>query len=211
MHSESNALPAHSLKVCRGAVQCPHAVSGQNIAAELEAVVEDSGWPRFLADRINPIRHHHQFRLAVSSCPNGCSQPHIADFGLIAAVRIGLTPDSCSGCGQCITACAEKALRLEDGSIRLDPSRCLGCAACARVCPEGSLRAEQTGYRVVLGGKLGRHPRLAHELGFHTLSEALGILDHVLRVLMEKHRPGLRLGDLIDEMGRETFNAKVRP
>ena len=209
-HSESNALPAHSLKVCRGAVHCPHAVSGQNIGAELEAVVEDSGWSRFLADRTNPIRHHHQFRLAVSSCPNGCSQPHITDFGLISAVRIGLAPDSCSGCGQCVMVCAEKALHLEDGMIRLDPSRCLGCAACVRVCPAGALRAEQTAYRVVLGGKLGRHPRLAHELGFHTLPEALGIVDRVLRVLMENHRPGLRLGTLIEEMGRETFNAKVR-
>lgn len=203
-------LPAHTLKVCRGAAQCPHAVLGKDMTAELEGVLTRSGWPEFLAAMTRPIRHHHQFRMAVASCPNGCSQPHIADFGLIAFARIGLEPDRCSGCGHCVAICAEKALHLEDG-IRLDLSRCLGCAACARVCPEKALRVEQTGYRVLLGGKLGRHPRLAHELGFYELPEALEILGKVLRVFMDHHRSGLRLGDLVEKLGREEFNTLVRP
>lgn len=207
---EQKALPTHSVKVCRGAVQCPHAVLGGELSAELETVLAHSGWAGFLSGRVHPLRYHHQFRIAVSSCPNGCSQPHIADFSLIAAARIGLAPERCSGCGQCTLTCAENALSLQDG-IHLDPSRCLGCAACARVCSEDALYVVQTGYRVLLGGKLGRHPRLAHELGFFTLPEALGILERVLRVLMEQYRPGLRLGDLIEQMGRDKFDAKVRP
>jgi len=203
-------LPAHALKVCRGAAQCPHAVLGTDLTAELEGVLIRSGWPEFLAAMTRPIRHHHQFRMAVASCPNGCSQPHIADFGLIAFARIGLEPARCSGCGHCVAICAEKALHLEDG-IRLDRSRCLGCAACARVCPEKALRVDQPGYRVLLGGKLGRHPRLAHELGFYELPEALEILGKVLRVFMGHHRSGLRLGDLVEKLGREEFNDLVRP
>ncbi len=207
---EQKALPTHSVKVCRGAVQCPHAVLGGDLGAELETVLAHSGWAEFLTGKVHPLRHHHQFRIAVSSCPNGCSQPHIADFALIAAARIGLAQERCSGCGQCTLACAENALSLQDG-IHLDQSRCLGCAACARVCSEDALYVEQTGYRVLLGGKLGRHPRLAHELGFFTLPQSLGILERVLRVLMEQYRPGLRLGDLIEQMGREKFDAKVLP
>jgi anaerobic sulfite reductase subunit C len=132
-------LPAHTLKVCRGAAQCPHAVLGQDLTAGLENVIAVSGWPEFLAGMTRPIRHHHQFRVAVASCPNGCSQPHIADFGLIAFARIGVEPERCSGCGHCVAVCAEKALRLEE-TIRLDSAHCLGCAACARVCPEKTLR-----------------------------------------------------------------------
>jgi dissimilatory sulfite reductase (desulfoviridin) alpha/beta subunit len=203
-------LPAHTVKVCRGATLCPHAVLGQDLSFELETVLTASGWPRFLAEMNRPIRHHHQFRVAVASCPNGCSQPHIADFGLIAFARIGLEPERCSSCGHCVAVCAEKALHLND-TIRLDQSRCLGCAKCARVCPEKALRTGETGYRVLLGGKLGRHPRLAHELGFFSLPDSLHVLSRVLNVYMNHHRPGLRLGDLIESMGRKNFDSLVRP
>ncbi len=202
-------LPAHTLKVCRGAAHCPHAVLSQDLTAKLENVLAGSGWPEFLAGMNRPIRHHHQFRVAVASCPNGCSQPHIADFGLIAFARIGLELERCSGCGHCAAVCAERALHLED-SILLDPSRCLGCAACARVCPEKALHVDEAGYRVLLGGKLGRHPRLAHELGFFSLPQSLGILQKVLTVFMEEYRPGLRLGDLVEKLGRDRFDAMVR-
>lgn len=206
----TDQLPAHVVKVCRGAQQCPHAVLARDLSAEVESVVAASGWARFLAETTRPVRHHHQFKVAVASCPNGCSQPHIADFGLIAFARIGLESEACSGCGHCVAVCAEKALCLE-GGIRLDPSRCLGCAKCARVCPEKALRVDGTGYRVLLGGKLGRHPRLAHELGFFSLAESLEILGRVLDVYMKGHRPGLRLGELVERVGREEFDRLVRP
>jgi len=205
-----DAIPAHSVKVCRGAASCPHAVLGEDLTARLEAVVEASGWPRFLAAQIKTPRHHHQFRLAVASCPNGCSQPHIADFALIACARVAVDPGRCSACGQCVEACAEKALELTD-AIRLDEDRCLGCGACVRVCPEGAITAPKSGYRVLLGGKLGRHPRLAHELGIFPLDQCEDILARVLRLFMERYRPGLRLGELIEETGRGDFDALVRP
>lgn len=203
-------LPTHSLKVCRGATGCPHAVIAADVSNEIRAVMDRSGWDEFLARGVKPLRHHHQFRLAVASCPNGCSQPHIADFGLIAAAHIGVAPDACTACGLCVEACAEKALDL-DGGIRLDPSRCLGCEACVRACPSGALRTVETGWRVLIGGKLGRHPRLAHELGTFGLPAAMAALENVLRTLMAEGRPGLRLGDLVERMGREKFDARVRP
>ncbi len=203
-------IPAHTVKVCRGAASCPHAVLGQDLSAELEARLLRSGWPSFLAETTRPIRHHHQFKMAVASCPNGCSQPHIADFGLIAFARIGLEPDRCTNCGRCAAVCAENAISFND-SIHLDRVRCLGCAKCARVCPEKALRVDGAEYRVLLGGKLGRHPRLAHELGIYSLPDCLHVLDKVLDVYMKHYRPGLRLGELVERMGRERFDALARP
>lgn len=203
-------LAAYSIKVCRGAATCPHAVLGRDLAPDLAGVAEQSGWPAFLAQQVRTLRHHHQFRLAVSSCPNGCSQPHIADFGLIAFARPVPDPGRCTECGQCVATCAENALDLRDG-LRLDPELCLGCAACARVCPTEALRIADTGWRVLLGGKLGRHPRLAHELGVFSLAQSLDILDRTLAVFMANYRPGLRLGEFIETTGRERFDAMVRP
>ena len=199
-----------AIKVCRGAASCPRAVTDADPTRDIEAVMARSGWSGFLHSGVGTIRHHHQFRVAVSSCPNGCTQPHIADFALVAFARIGLSPEACTACGQCVAACAEDALDLEDG-IRLNPTTCLGCAACARVCPEGALTVTATGWRVLLGGKLGRHPRLAHELGVFDTGDAMTVLEKVLAVLMSQGRAGLRLGDLVTDMGRETFDALVRP
>lgn len=202
-------IPPFGLKYCRGP-KCPHAVATDDPAPDLKKIIRDSGWPEFLAQHQSPIRHHHQFRVAVSACPNGCSQPHIADFGLIGTATIEVNGDSCSACDLCVGTCAEKALRLEPG-IALDKTLCLGCAACARVCPTGSLAIGRKGYRVLLGGKLGRHPRLAHELGFLSPSAALAVLRKTLHLFMSHYSPGLRLADLVTGMGQENFNAQVRP
>lgn len=41
----------------------------------------------------------------------------------------------CQGCGNCIEACAQNALYLEDGKIRVDPDKCILCGYCGARCP----------------------------------------------------------------------------
>jgi len=40
----------------------------------------------------------------------------------------------------------------------LDPARCVRCGACTRVCLSGTLQVGRRGWRVQVGGKLGRTP-----------------------------------------------------
>jgi len=207
MHA-SPEISSFVTRLCRGAKSCPHAVIPQDITQDLNAIVEASGWPQFLAQHYRPLRHHHQFRLTVSSCPNGCTQPHIADFALIAHASLTLESDACSQCGECLKKCAEQAISLDP--LFIDSNLCLGCAACT-VCSFGAIRAAQKSYRILLGGKLGRHPRLAHELGRFELPNALIVLHKTLDLFMANHRPGMRLGDLILELGQDNFDKLVRP
>lgn len=50
----------------------------------------------------------------------------------------------CTGCGECITACAESAIELKDGKARVVSDKfCDGLGACLAVCPAGALTIEE--------------------------------------------------------------------
>jgi ferredoxin len=50
----------------------------------------------------------------------------------------------CTGCGECITACAEAAIELKGGKARVvSDSFCDGLGACLTVCPAGALTIEE--------------------------------------------------------------------
>jgi len=54
---------------------------------------------------------------------------------------IEIDEELCDGCGQCILACAEGALRIVDGKARLvGDIYCDGLGACLGECPQGALR-----------------------------------------------------------------------
>jgi NAD-dependent dihydropyrimidine dehydrogenase PreA subunit len=53
---------------------------------------------------------------------------------------IQIDEERCDGCGQCITGCAEGALRLVDGKARVVADKyCDGLGACIGECPTGAL------------------------------------------------------------------------
>jgi dissimilatory sulfite reductase (desulfoviridin) alpha/beta subunit len=60
------------------------------------------------------------------------------------------------------------------------------------------LAVNKLGYRILLGGKLGRHPRLARELpGIFTEEETLTIIARCVSCYKTKSRGGERFADLL--------------
>lgn len=57
---------------------------------------------------------------------------------------VHIDEDKCDGCGLCITACAEGALKLVDGKARLvSDVYCDGLGACLGDCPQGAITVEE--------------------------------------------------------------------
>lgn len=57
---------------------------------------------------------------------------------------IKIDESRCDGCGQCVTACAEGAISIEDGKARvISESYCDGLGACLGQCPKDALSIEE--------------------------------------------------------------------
>jgi anaerobic sulfite reductase subunit C len=192
------------VETCFGQGECPNrAVSSEGMADRLEGMLKGRRLNDFLKERVEgPLKMHHEFRISVSDCPNACSRPQIVDAGLIGACRPEISKEPCSLCNACVETCREEAISISDEGPVLDRERCLLCGQCMEACPTGTLRRGKEGYRIQVGGKLGRHPRLAHELpGIHDPDEALKTLERFLDFYQGNCLKGERLGEILEREG----------
>lgn len=177
--SEDGRPILYQIKSCRGEeVGCPFLLQAPRpMADRLKEKLEEISYSQRLYEKIpGKILPHQTFKLAVAGCPNSCSMPQIKDFGVIAREAVAVDPGSeCSLCRKCLKACKEDAITLRKdksakggcasgATVILSQERCVKCGLCARVCPTGSLKLSSSGYSILLGGKVGRHPRFAIEL-----------------------------------------------
>lgn len=55
---------------------------------------------------------------------------------------------ACLGFGDCMTACPNEALHIENGIAVVDESNCTGCGICANTCPKGVIKVVPEGSKV---------------------------------------------------------------
>lgn len=198
-------IKGYQVEACFGQGGCPNScVEKDTLTARLEALLAAEDILGFLLKNVpGKLRFHHEFRISVSHCPNACSQPQIKDIGIIAAMYPRTEGTLCSGCQSCVDVCKEKAVVLSNNPFPLINARaCLGCGACVRSCPAGCILPAEMGYRVLLGGRLGRHPRLARELPYlFTEAQVLEVVRACLAYYKKNSRAGQRFSALLGDNG----------
>lgn len=198
---ESFARSLCCIETCRS---CPNACADvRSLAARFERVSEEIDFSNRLRARLPAeIRPHHAFRIAVSGCPNSCSQPQIKDFGAQGRATPHRGEGDCIECLQCIQACRERAITVMAAEPLINFSLCVHCGACARNCPTDALETAKSGFGLMAGGKLGRHPQLAREIAeMADEDRAAEALTRSLELYLTHGRGEERFGDLLNRDG----------
>ncbi|MBI2252712.1 MAG: 4Fe-4S binding protein [Armatimonadetes bacterium] len=193
----------YEINLCAGARGCPLSlIDVQKIGDDLKEKIENSKWQDNLLERRKnkPILRHHKFKIAVSGCPNACSEPQIKDFGVIGNLKPLRTPEICIQCGNCLKACRESSIILKEDGPEFDYQKCLNCGLCIASCPSGTIIGNEPFYKILAGGKLGRHPRLAEEVAsLKNQEEIKKTLEEVINFFIENLHISSRLGEIMEK------------
>jgi len=209
----SSEIKGYQLDTCFGANGCPNrANNGEKLLERIEKLLKQEDLLGFLKKHVKgEIKFHHEFRITIADCPNACSQPQIKDIGIIGVSLPVLTDEVCTLCEACVDKCREKAITLhkEIDQPKIDYNLCLACGKCVEACPTGTISADKKGFKVQLGGKLGRHPQLAKELpGIYNEDEVLDIIKNCIIFYKNHSKQGKRFAEIFTPHDFKDFSVR---
>ncbi len=206
MKNQEREVKGFQVETCFGAGGCPNRIEvAPDLTSRIETYLASLNLKEFMKSRVDgPLKMHHEFRITMADCPNACSRPQIVDIGIISAAYPEITDAPCSQCESCVTACKEEGITVDESGPTIDTAMCLGCGHCVTACPEGTLAEAKKGYRILLGGKLGRRPQLGYELeGIFSPDEVMEIIRLSAEHFMAHNTKGERFGEIVNRTGFE--------
>jgi len=190
----------YKIEGCKSSRGCPRAVGNTGILQEkLEGVFKTTNFAQKRQNQLgSELKHHQIFKIGLAGCANCCSQPQIKDVGFVAKSLPVIDQEACMLCGRCVRACKERSLSILDREVHLNKEKCLGCGDCRRVCSIGAISASPLIWRLLIGGKLGRHPRLAKEIREISSQEGALFLEKCINKVLNSS-PQERIADILME------------
>jgi dissimilatory sulfite reductase (desulfoviridin) alpha/beta subunit len=164
-----------------------------------------------LDERYFRMEMPYKVKFGVTGCPNNCGKAREADIGIMGVRVPRWSADGCIQCDVCMNFCAPGAIRKENGQYIRDEETCISCSACTVRCPKGCWQAESVGYTVLIGGTLGKLPRLGVPLAEHIASEekVLQLVDKTIGFYQQHGQPRERLGHMLERLGMENVRKEM--
>ena len=151
-----------------------------------------------------------KIKFAVTGCPNACAKPQENDLGVMGILRPVINTQECTGCGTCTFMCPEKAIVIEDDKAKIIWDKCNLCGACVGACPTDLISEEWKGYKIFVGGKIGKHPKLGREfIDAKSAQEVVAIFRKIMNWSKKNTNVGERFGDCLDRVGFEKFRKDI--
>lgn len=180
---------------------------------EIERKLRELDLTRIIADKLplkRPISNHHKFIIALAGCANGCVTPEARTFGISGVMKPKITDRECNECYLCVDACRQNAIILRKGRPEIDSGACDYCGQCIKVCPGKVYEPEQTGYRVFVGGRLGRFHQPAFVLFRITDRETMMRALEAMVMLYRDEAVGEEsIADLVKRLGPAPFYQRI--
>ena len=150
-------------------------------------------------------------RIAISACPNGCASERMNEIGITGIREPFRDHDQCTGCGTCQKYCREHAIVIRRGKVVLEKKLCVECGMCVMPCPFDVLRGSEPRYRITVGGRRGRHPKVGRELV--TVSDPEVVLETVGKIIKwtyELASSDVLLSEQLDELEYNELKREIR-
>lgn len=142
-------------------------------------------------------RKNSSLKVAISGCPNSCSRPQIQDLAIVGYHNPKLTNKDCIACGSCKDRCVLNLIEVEK-EVRVKMEDCIGCGNCIGICPTGTIDSGEMGYRILVGGRLGKDPQLAKTYKqVTTMKDLEKSLENILESFNESLKTGVKFSDLL--------------
>jgi anaerobic sulfite reductase subunit C len=177
--------------------------------AAIEEWAESNDISRQLREMVKrkKVLLHNIFHVSISCCPNCCSRPQIADFGLVGSIIPIFEPTDCKKCGSCSEICPDGAINYDGGLPWFNMDTCNGCNKCMLACPKKCISLSDPEIKVMAGGKLGRVAHLADVIGeVKKPNEAVTILSKIMDEYLKEGLPNERFANYWAREGKEKYN-----
>ncbi|MFA5780309.1 MAG: 4Fe-4S dicluster domain-containing protein [Elusimicrobiota bacterium] len=156
---------------------------------------------------------HGKFKISFAGCPSDCTRAKGADIGFVGEVEPKWDGKKCIGCGLCAKACLEGAIVPEDktGKPIYDFSKCIFCGDCIKICPTSAWHESRIGYRLYVGGRWGRHPRMADLItDIFPVKNIIPIIKRTIEWYIKNGKTRERIGNTFDRVGLKKYKNETK-